>query len=157
MESHSPIREMWERQERREEKALDRHQKERETLFENEALVIKVLQAVSGASLVAALAQSTTLSILAGRLSLLLFLTTMVLGLLAAVFAAQGKHQYKMWDVRAAAVDSEEEKERRYRRAGWYLTGMRAAIWFAFVVIGVGFLQLLAFLWRMWLLGSSAG
>ena len=60
-----------------EEKFLEAHQKERDVLFANEAFVIGVLQAVSGGSLFAALAQSEALLKLAGRLPFFAFLTLM--------------------------------------------------------------------------------
>jgi hypothetical protein len=129
------------------ERAHALHQKEREVLFENEALVIKVLQAVSGASLVAGLSQSEHLEKLAGKLSLLLLLTAMTVGLLAAVIAAHWKHQYKMWQVKAAATDGDSEQLKMSKFSGLYLTGMRGAIWVALVAIAIGFIQLLVFLW----------
>lgn len=123
------------------------HQKEREVLFENEALVIKVLQAVSGASLVAAFAQAKTLIEMASRISFLLFLTAMTIALVAAVVAAHWKHQYKMWDVKAAASEDVVERDARLTKAGAYLTGMRRLIWTSLILFGSGFAQLLAVLW----------
>lgn len=70
------------------EKFLEAHQKERDILFSNEGFVIGVLQAVSGGSLFAALAQSETLLKLAGKLPFLAFLTLMGIGLVSAVLAA---------------------------------------------------------------------
>ena len=84
-----------------EERFLEAHQKERDVLFSNETFVISVLQAVSGGSLFAALAQSETLLKLAGKIPFLTFLTLMGVGLVSAVLSAYWKHQCKMWDVKA--------------------------------------------------------
>ena len=129
------------------ERALERHQKEREVLFENEALATKVLQAVSGASLIAALTQADTLIRLAGRIPFLCFLSAMALALLAAVFAIHWKHQYKMWDVKAAIETNVQSHAAKARRSSIYLQAMRGAMWASLVLICAGFLALIASLW----------
>src|SRR6266550_6292262 len=78
-------------------------QTDREVLFANEAFVVGMLQAVSGGSIVAALAQAESLVKWAGRTSFLLFLTAAALALGLAILAAYWRHQYKMWDVKAIA------------------------------------------------------
>ncbi|HEX9433465.1 MAG TPA: hypothetical protein VF936_11845 [Burkholderiales bacterium] len=128
-------------------RAEDRHQKEREILFGNETLAVQVLQAVSGAALIAGISQAEALSKLAGRISLLLFLTAMAVALIVAVFAVHWKHQYKMWDVKAAAADNQDEMLLRSKRSGWYLVAMRRAMWVSLISIALGFIQLLVFLW----------
>lgn len=122
-------------------------QKDRAGLFENETLVIKVLQAVSGASLVAGIAQSATLVKLAGNLSLLILMSAMVIGLLASVFAAHWKHQYKLWGVEANSTDVDDQRQKRKKYSARYLTAMRAALWIALLAVAAGFIQLLVFLW----------
>lgn len=129
-------------------RALDRHERERGVLFENEALAVKSMQAVSGASMIGAIAQTKALTELAGVTSFLLFLTAMGVALIAAVIAIHAKHQYKMWDVKAAAVEEQGERNRRQALSAGYLKGMRSAMWVALISISVGFAQLLIALWR---------
>lgn len=86
-------------------------QTDRDILFSNEAFVIGMLQAVSGGSLVAAVAQSEALLKLSGNIAFLLFLTVMAVALLGAVLAAYWKHQYKLWDVKAQASAAENPEE----------------------------------------------
>ena len=104
-------------------------QTDRDILFSNEAFVIGMLQAVSGGSLVAALAQSEALIKLSGNIAFLLFLTAMAVALLVAVLAAYWKHQYKLWDVKAqaSAAQNPEEAQRRSANANNYLRAMRTA------------------------------
>jgi hypothetical protein len=78
------------------------NQKEREVLFSNEAFLIGVLQAVSGGSLFAALAQSATILKHSGFVPFLLFLTFMGFALICAVWAAYWRHQYKLLDIKGA-------------------------------------------------------
>ncbi len=130
-------------------RAQDQHQKEREVLFENESLVVKVLQAVSGAALIGSLAQTKTLIALVGKISFFSLLTAMALALIAAVVAAYWKHQYKLWDVKAAAAQSKDEGEKRLKWSKLYLNGMRWAIWFSLMSIAAGLIQLLVCLWTV--------
>jgi hypothetical protein len=139
------------------ERAQDIHQKEREVLFENETLAVKVLQAVSGASMIGGLTQAETLIRLAGRISFLLFLTAMGLALIVAVFAVHWKHQYKMWHVKGLADKDLVERNRRFRLSNSYLSAMRAGMWIALIFISVGFLQLLIFLWTVGLTAPGSG
>jgi hypothetical protein len=128
-------------------RAQDEHQQERLVLFENETLALKVLQAVSGGSMIAAISQASTLIEMAGRVSFLSFLSAMGLALLAAVFGAHSKHQYKMWDVKARATRVAAQRERRSLYSRIYLVAMRCAMWIAMLAIAGGFIELLAFLW----------
>jgi len=75
-------------------------QKERDTLIANEIFVIGVLQAVSGGSIVAGLAQYQPIYSLVGKFPFLAFLTLMTLALACAVLAAYWKHQYKLFDIK---------------------------------------------------------
>ena len=129
------------------ERAQEVQQKEREVLFENETLVVKILQAVSGAAMVGGLAQADTLINLAGRIPFLVFLTAMGLALITSVFTAHWKHQYKMWHVKQLAEKNLEEKHVRAVRSNRYLTAMRAGMWVSLLLIAVGFIQLLIYLW----------
>ena len=82
-------------------------QLDRQVLFGNEAFTIGVLQAVSGAAAVGAISQFDKLIGLAGRNSVLAFITLMVATLVLAVLAAYFRHQYKMWDVKAQAASGQ--------------------------------------------------
>ena len=133
-----------------EEKFLEAHQKERDVLFSNEAFVIGVLQAVSGGSLFAALAQSETLLKLTGKLPFLTFLTLMGVGLVSAVLAAYWKHQYKMWHVKArvsAANSNSSDAQTRSGSSVAYLVAMRRAMFVAVVAFVFGLGDLLFFAW----------
>jgi|LNAP01.1.fsa_nt_gb hypothetical protein len=101
-----------------------------------------MLQAVSGAAVVAALSQSEPMVKWAGELSFLLFITASSLALGLAVLAAYWRHQYKMWDVKAQCSKSEgklEEAIQRGKRTNFYLWGMR------YVLVG----SLLCFLFAL--------
>lgn len=129
---------------------LEAHQKERDVLFSNEAFVIGVLQAVSGGSLFAALAQSETLLKLAGKMPFLIFLTLMGIGLVSAVLAAYWKHQYKMWDVKArvsAANGKSSDAQTRSRSSSAYLIAMRRAMFVAVLAFVFGLGDLLISAW----------
>src|SRR5438045_2011890 len=104
---------------------------DREQLFGNEAFAIGMLQAVAGASVVAALAQVQAIINNAGKLAFLVLVTSMAIGLLSAVLAAYWRHQYKMWDVK-----------KRPSKANWYVAAMRRAMLVAVVLVSVGLLQL---------------
>jgi F0F1-type ATP synthase membrane subunit c/vacuolar-type H+-ATPase subunit K len=123
---------------------------DREVLFANESFVIGVLQAVSGGSLVAALSQSDTLIEHAGRLALVGFLTVSAIALLAAVLAAYWKHQYKMWDIKAAvsvAQAQNAEAVARSELSNKYLRWMRRAMLVAVIAIAVALFGLVIALW----------
>ncbi len=125
-------------------------QKERDVLFSNESFVIGVLQAVSGGSLFAGLAQSKTLVDLAGRLPFLAFLTLMGIGLVSAVLAAYWKHQYKMWDVKSQASQASNRVTEAETRAKWsasFLVAMRRAMLVSASAFVIGLCNLLLFAW----------
>ena len=125
-------------------------QGDRDVLFANESFVIGMLQAVSGGSLVATLAQAGPLAKLAGRVPFGLLLTAMALALVSAVLAAYWKHQYKMWDVKgrvSAGQGNAAEAKTRSDLAGWYLNAMRRAMLVSVVLIVAGLLQLVLGFW----------
>ena len=132
---------------RQSERAEDRHQKEREVLFANETLVVKILQAVSGAAMIGGLSQADTLIDLAGIFSFLVFLSAMGLALVAAVLAVYWKHQYKLWDVKGLVTEDERQQARYFKRSSRYLAATRAGMRASLVLIALGFLQLIVFLW----------
>lgn len=133
----------------------DAHQKEREVLFANESFLIGVLQVVSGGSLFAGIAQVSALVTLAGQLTYLVFLTFMATALTSSVVAAYFKHQYKMWDVKGAAVSGHSvvEAERRFARAGLFLRAMRWSMRASVVGFALGILGLVAASWALYLRG----
>ena len=125
-------------------------QTDRDVLFANEAFLIGVLQAVSGGSLVAAISQSEPLTKLAGRVPLLLFLSATGLALLAAVFSAYWKHQYKLWDVKAQvslAKSDEATAAERSSFSTFHLVAMRRGMLISLSLLLVAFLVLLGAMW----------
>ncbi|MFZ1058151.1 MAG: hypothetical protein WAP47_03050 [Candidatus Rokuibacteriota bacterium] len=125
-------------------------QTDREVLFENEAFVVAMLQAVSGGAVVAALAQSDSLVKWAGRTSFLLLVTAASLALGLAILAAYWRHQYKMWDVKAEASASQgkiDEAATRGYRASFYLWGMRYSVVAALLSLLFALGQLVTSLW----------
>lgn len=139
---------------------------DRETLFANEALVIGMLQAVSGGSIVAALSQLDTLFKFAGRVSTLFFISAMAASLVAAVLAAYWKHQYKMWDLKASAAHGEAnfhrvrqqnveaekhltEAARRERKSSRRLKAMRVSIPLSVALVILALAVLVASAWRV--------
>ncbi len=82
------------------------HSQNRDVLFENEKFVIKVLQVVSAGAVLASIGQAAELVKLTSELALRTFITWNCLALVVAITAAVFKHQYKMWDVKASAVDA---------------------------------------------------
>jgi hypothetical protein len=109
---------------------------DRDQLFGNEAFVIGMLQAVSGGSVVAGIAQFESIAAHAGLIVFLIFLTVMSFALLTAVLAAYFRHQYKMWDVK-----------RRPTRASFYLKAMRWCMLASALLVVVGVLDLVAGFW----------
>jgi len=109
---------------------------DRDVLFSNESFVIGMLQAVSGGSVVAALAQSPQLIALAGKLSLLLLLSGALLALSVSLTAAYLKHQYKMWDVKGQPD-----------KANPRLWAMRRCMLAALLIILASIAQLVGFAW----------
>jgi hypothetical protein len=125
-------------------------QTDRDILFANEAFVIGMLQAVSGAALVAALSQSQALINLSGNTAFLVFLTSMAVALGVAVLAAYWKHQYKLWDVKArvsAGKNAAEEAQLRSTKANKYLKAMRVAFVVSLIAILFGVSELVASSW----------
>lgn len=123
---------------------------DRDILFANESFVIGMLQAVSGASMVAAISQAEALVKYAGRFPVVVFLTAMGLALASAVLAAYWKHQYKMWDVKAqasAASGQNAEAAARARSAGSYLTVMRRSMFWSVLLVLLGLGELIAAFW----------
>lgn len=111
---------------------------DRDVLFANESFLIGVLQAVSGGSLVAAIAQFPALKAIAGLLAVLLFITFMTIALASAIVAAFCKHHYKMWDVKAGVSLNQGKQGEALDRSistSRYLTVMRGAMAFALVSI----------------------
>jgi hypothetical protein len=109
-----------------------------------------MLQAVSGAAVVAAISQAEPLVKWAGRTSFLLFITSAALALALAVLAAYWRHQYKMWDVKAQASASQgknEEAVSRSCRSSFFLWGMRYAVVGALLAILFALAQLIISLW----------
>lgn len=130
----------------------EQHQKEREVLFSNEALVITVLQALTGGAMFAAIAGAQNLVELFGEWQFLIFLTTVDIALLASVLAAWGRHQYKKWDVKAAASASEGNAaatEKRARLTSFYLGAMRWSMGTAVTAFSIALIELPVFAWLM--------
>ena len=73
------------------------HQNEREVLFSNEALVVTVLQALTGGALVAAFADAKDLRAFLGDRQFLVLVTTLDVAMLFSVLTAYWKHHYKLW------------------------------------------------------------
>ncbi len=125
-------------------------QLDRQVLFGNEAFAIGVLQVVSGAAAVAAISQIDKLIQLAGRNSVLAFITLVVATLVLAVLAAYFRHQYKMWDVKAQAAYSVGDPDLGKQRSDWAnrdLGRMRRAMTTAVVTLCIGFFELVVFFW----------
>lgn len=123
---------------------------DRDVLFSNESFVIGVLQAVSGGSLVAAIAQFPSLKTIAGLNALLLFMTFMTIALAAAVIAALCKHHYKMWDVKAVASIKKGQPDQAKKRGRWsdaYLWSMRGAMVAACTTILIALAVLVGAFW----------
>lgn len=123
---------------------------DRTTLFGNEAFAIGMLQAVSGGSIVAAIAQLQALRWLVGTYAHLSFVSFMLVALSLAVLSGYWRHQYKMWDVKAQASGANqknEEVEVRSKCAGWYLAAMRRAMGASVCFVILGFGVLLVALW----------
>jgi len=110
---------------------------EREQLFGNEAFAIGMLQVVSGGSIVAAVSQLDVFIRYADKVFFLAFISLMSVSLLAAVFAAYWRHQYKMWDVKRSAA-----------KANCYLKAMRGAMLVAVLFVVAGVISLLVTFWH---------
>lgn len=127
---------------------------DREVLFANEAFAISVVQAVSGGSLIAALAQAEAIIDLGGHLAFLIFVTCTALALVSALLAAYWRHQYKLWDVRggvSAAKGKDEKAVRRGLVANRYFKLVRLALLVSVMAILVGLCALIALFWYEYL------
>jgi len=125
-------------------------QTDRDILFSNEAFVIGMLQAVSGAGFLAAISQSQTLINLFGKTAFLLVLTSMAVALMVAMLAAYCKHQYKLWDVKAQVSASKNESNQaqlRSTKSNKYLKAMRIAFVVALITILFWVAELLVTVW----------
>ena len=141
---------------------------DRQVLFENERFVIGVIQAVSGAGIVGALSQASTVLQLVGPLGFKLFITFMSVALASAVLAALFRHQYKMWDIQGHSaaqrverghgiitdLDKFPELKKLFVRSNRYETAMRWTI-IASVVFVLAAILILAIL--LWLPESVSG
>lgn len=130
-----------------EERAHAENRFTREIHFKNEAFLIGILQAVSGASLVAGLSQLDTLLRLAPGSVVLAFLTIATIALATAVSSAYLKHSYKMWDMKAKAAPEENDRIAYMRLANRDLSLMRGAMTGCLIAILIGYLALAAALW----------
>jgi len=131
---------------------LAAHQKEREVLFASETLVITVLQALTGGAMFAAIAGAQNLVEILGERQYLIFLTTVDVALLAAVLSAWGKHQYKKWDVKAAAsasLGNLPEAKKDACLANFYVAAMRWSMGTAVTAVAISLIELPAFAWLM--------
>jgi len=125
-------------------------QQDRDVLFENEKFVVGLLQAVSGAAIVAALSQASVLTRLTSDLTVRVFLTLSSFALLFAILAAVFKHQYKMWDVKAAASGSLREIKQyltRSERANAYLYAMRYSVLTSAALLVASLLEVVVSTW----------
>jgi hypothetical protein len=125
----------------------DRHDGERRKLYENEAFTIGVLQAGCAASAFGIVSQIRTLNRIAGHVPVLIALTALILGLVAAVSAAFFRHQYKMWDVKAAVREEGSKKNRRSRKTDWYLWTMRHSMTASALLLAGSLIFLIGALW----------
>jgi hypothetical protein len=125
-------------------------QTDRDVLFANEAFIVGMLQAVSGGAIVAAISQFEPMAKLAGRTSVLLFVSAGTAALVLALLAAYGRHQYKLWDVKAqASVAKGESAEtiKRQRGTSIYLAATRYALAGALLALVFALAQFAVALW----------
>lgn len=129
----------------------ERHQKDRESLLANEGFAISMQQVVSGALLLGALSKWGEIVAVFGPVQVLAVVVVAGVGLIAAVLAAQLRHDYRMWNVKgttAALADGDaEEGKRRFGRANRYLRAMRIAMWTSTVAIVIAVLAVLGGAW----------
>lgn len=127
---------------------LDAHERERAVLFGNEALLIGVIQVVSGGALIVSLSNSDKVRpVLGSHRSYLILLTLMGLALMLSVLAAYWKHQYKMWQLKGEVSKVQEEQNKRRRLAIRYLTLMRSAMLIAVIFIVLSILGMIIAAW----------
>jgi hypothetical protein len=126
------------------------HEAVRTRYFSNEAFLIGMLQAVAGASVVAALAQFDLLSRLAPRALILTCITLQVLALSAAMLAATWRYFYTLWDMKGSAATAKREPERATRHASataQALDNMRRAIPISAFLLISSYVPLLCGMW----------
>ncbi len=118
----------------------ERHERNRESLLSNEGFAISMQQVVAGALL---LAPFSSLSAFAAEFGVF-WTATMVsvagLALIFAVLAAQLRHDYRMWDVKATASASLGRSEEASIRAA--RTHSRLVLMRIFVRASTGFIVL---------------
>ena len=129
------------------------HQKERETLFGNEAFLIGILQAVPAAASFGILSQLKTLNEIAGPFAVLLVLTGLLAVLGLAVYAAFCRHEYTKWKVKRNASTAEAQKIDDHKRANKFLAAMRFCMRWAVLVLLASLAVLVAALWLRFLRG----
>lgn len=123
------------------------HLKNRESLIANEGFAISMQQVVSGGMLLGALSQWAQILPTIGRRSLVGFVLMAGVALIAALLAAQFRHDYRMWDVKASASlvsGRHRESDERAQRAGRFLWLMRYAMWAATIALIVAVLIILS-------------
>jgi hypothetical protein len=130
---------------------IERHDRERQVLFQNEAFAIGMLQAVSGAAVFGVISQIPALQSNAGGLPVLIALTTLILALACAVLSAWFRHEYKKWDVKARVTHDEDERARRLNSASFYVGAMRRLMMAAALLILAALGALLVGLWGQYL------
>ncbi|MDP1671324.1 MAG: hypothetical protein Q8L63_04465 [Alphaproteobacteria bacterium] len=116
-------------------------------MFSNEAFTIGMLQAVSGAAVFGLLTQLSDLGDTIGSVPIQIVLTAFILALALSVGSAYCKHQYKMWDVKAAVTDNVSEALRRSCLSGVYLKLTRTFMAGATLLIIGALIVLLVALW----------
>jgi hypothetical protein len=126
---------------------LEQHNQERQVLFGNEAFVIAMLQAVSGAGVFGTLSQFDALLPITSRLSLLFVLTFLIAALICAVLAALFRYRYKMWDIKAIATNLEKERTARAGRFGRCLILTRLYMVLATAFIVMALMVLIVAMW----------
>lgn len=121
--------------------AHDQHERNRQVLFGNEQFALAALQTIGAATAFGIVNQFDTLQKVVGQLPIVVSFTLVVAALAAAVVAALFRHEYKKWDVKAAATGDPGERANRADRAGSYLQWMRrlmvAATWIIVAALAV--------------------
>ena len=129
---------------------FERHQKNRESLMANEGFAISMQQVVSGGLLLGTLSNWREIVAASGPVQVLGVVLVAGLGLIAAVIAAQLRHEYRMWDVKSntsrmqgKAIESKVRQDRANRYLGW----MRIAMWTSTIAICVAVAVMLVGAW----------
>jgi hypothetical protein len=130
----------------RERAEKDRHDAERRKLNENEAFAIGILQAVCAGAAFGIVGSLKTFNRIAGHVPVLIALTALVLGLVAAVAAAWFRHQYQLWAVKAAAKKG-HEAEKHLENAVRDLGRMRNSMTGSAILLVVSLIFMIGALW----------